>query len=626
MKRTNKFLYIVNLFAVSFILFLNIEEYIPNLKTPTYLISAINQKNEKSNDTEVWISNYKKPVLINKDIKNWFKKDGAYYSNGKEENYINIRNQEKITFIKHQWSGIVSIENTNTKEKEIIDLYSTTDDSYIYNLKILPTNHFFYYLIRILIFSFTIAFINILIKLVFLIKTPKFKFNLKISDKTIIISIIFFSLIPIIYLVTFYPGLLSGDSLGQWKQLTDFQFIDAHPAFHTLIYWLITRIYYSPVSIVIFQIISLSAIWVYGILSLIKNLKPNNLNRLLIILISLIFFAAPQNGLMAITLWKDVLFSYSILFLTINLFNIIFDIKWINKKNNQILLISSLVLVCLLRHNGIITFISTIVSLILIYKTKFLKITLISILVILLIKYPLYKILKVNKIEETFSSGYTLNYLNGYFYENQISKEKYKEFYNSLYPQKQASTFYNSYCINYGGNGLEKDFFIKNNNKINQYLKKEIIDNPNIFLKLIKKRASLVWQIKQPSDSYTYTTPIDDYKSRTILKENYNIDSFNPDSKLTFFIRKLVYLTESEKYKSLFWRPALSLIIILLISLYLFKKNKNNLLLLPLIPVITLSAGLILTIPGQDYRYLFSNYLISIYFILILLVFNKKLR
>lgn len=617
MNRHNKILYIINLFTVSFLVFLNIEYNLPSVRTPTYLITATSQKNIDSKNTEVWILNYKKSFLANIDQKKWLKKDGVYYSDGNKENYIKIKNQNQIIFIKHQWSGIVSIENTKTNEKEIIDLYSATGNSFIYNLEVLPVNKLSYYSIRTLIFFLIALLIHILIKLVLQIKIPKFKLKLKISDKTVFTLLILFSLFPIIYLIAFYPGLLSADSLDQWKQLTNFQLKDNHPAFHTLIYWLITRVYYSPISISIVQIICLSAIWIYGVKSIISNFKPSVTKKIFILFVSFIFFTSLQNGLMSITLWKDVLFSYSIFFLTINLFNIIFDKKWIEKNINKLLLISSLVFVFLLRHNGVLTYLGVSISLVLIYRTKFIKTILISFFIILLIKYPLYKLLKVTKIEGSVSAGYTLNYLNSYIYSNPILKEKYYNFYTNLYPKKDTDIFYSSYCGNYGATGLNYSFYLLNSNKINEYLKTEVINSPNILINEIKKRASLVWQIKQPSDSYTYISPIDDYGSRTTLKELYKIDSFNPDSKLTFFIRKLYYLSESDKYKSIFWRPALNLIVVLLISLYLLKKENNNLLFLPLIPILTLSAGLFLTIPGQDYRYLFSNFLISMYYVLL---------
>jgi hypothetical protein len=49
-----------------------------------------------------------------------------------------------------------------------------------------------------------------------------------------------------IYLFTFWPGLMSSDSFGQWHEIVTGVFYDAHPAIHTLTMWLITRLWFSP--------------------------------------------------------------------------------------------------------------------------------------------------------------------------------------------------------------------------------------------------------------------------------------------------------------------------------------------------------------------------------------------
>ena len=68
-----------------------------------------------------------------------------------------------------------------------------------------------------------------------------------------------------IYLLTFFPGLMSQDSIDQWAQVVSAHFNDAHPVFHTLLIWLITRFWFSPAAVVVFQIIILSLTVAWGI-------------------------------------------------------------------------------------------------------------------------------------------------------------------------------------------------------------------------------------------------------------------------------------------------------------------------------------------------------------------------
>jgi hypothetical protein len=55
------------------------------------------------------------------------------------------------------------------------------------------------------------------------------------------------------------------DSFDQWNQMVTGAVNNHHPAFHTFYMWLITRIYYSPATIAIFQIILFSLVISYGL-------------------------------------------------------------------------------------------------------------------------------------------------------------------------------------------------------------------------------------------------------------------------------------------------------------------------------------------------------------------------
>jgi hypothetical protein len=61
-----------------------------------------------------------------------------------------------------------------------------------------------------------------------------------------------------IYLLAYWPGLMSYDSLQQWEQMTTGQLDNWHPAFHTMSNWLITRLWLSPAAVALTQIATLS--------------------------------------------------------------------------------------------------------------------------------------------------------------------------------------------------------------------------------------------------------------------------------------------------------------------------------------------------------------------------------
>ncbi len=68
-----------------------------------------------------------------------------------------------------------------------------------------------------------------------------------------------------LYLLAFWPGIMSQDSVDQWHQLLQGRYEDAHPAFHTLTVWLITRVWLSPAAVALVQIVILSAAIGFGL-------------------------------------------------------------------------------------------------------------------------------------------------------------------------------------------------------------------------------------------------------------------------------------------------------------------------------------------------------------------------
>jgi hypothetical protein len=149
---------------------------------------------------------------------------------------------------------------------------------------------------------------------------------------------VFFSIpftLGIVYLLSFYPAIMSYDSIYQWDELSQFRFTNWHPAYHTILLWLITRIYFSPVSLALFQVAMFSSVMAYGL----WTLRDVGVPALLLILLDFFISILPMNGMMEITLWKDILYSIAVLLLIIILFKIILSNgEWITRGRNSVFL------------------------------------------------------------------------------------------------------------------------------------------------------------------------------------------------------------------------------------------------------------------------------------------------
>ena len=124
-----------------------------------------------------------------------------------------------------------------------------------------------------------------------------------------------------IYLLAFFPGMMSTDSAIQWKQVISGKFNDLHPVFHTLFIWLITRLWFSPATVALFQILSLSLTIGWGISILDEQGLPTWASWIL----AVIFAVSPVNAGLVITIWKDIPFSTCLLLLSLLILKVVFS-------------------------------------------------------------------------------------------------------------------------------------------------------------------------------------------------------------------------------------------------------------------------------------------------------------
>ncbi|MEG0408393.1 MAG: hypothetical protein RR623_05915, partial [Bacilli bacterium] len=131
--------------------------------------------------------------------------------------------------------------------------------------------------------------------------------------KNIIIFLIPF-IIFLIVLLAFYPGILSFDSINQWNQVQSGIINDAHPFLTTYIMFLLSKIWNSTAMICIFQIVVFSFVWSY-FCNYIRKISKYSFNKQIIFTVVMCLF--PIMFLYSITLWKDILYSYYLMFLSI---------------------------------------------------------------------------------------------------------------------------------------------------------------------------------------------------------------------------------------------------------------------------------------------------------------------
>jgi hypothetical protein len=152
-----------------------------------------------------------------------------------------------------------------------------------------------------------------------------------------------------IFLLAYWPGVMTSDSNDQWNQVFTGVFKGWHPAFHTFNVWLLTRLWASPAIVALAQIVATSLVIAWGLSELKKNGAPEWAIWVTVILFCMI----PIFPQVTVTLWKDVAYSLSILALSILALKIVFsEGTWLGTSSAWIKLGIVSALVALYRHNG----------------------------------------------------------------------------------------------------------------------------------------------------------------------------------------------------------------------------------------------------------------------------------
>ncbi|MHC1772086.1 MAG: hypothetical protein AB9907_10175 [Flexilinea sp.] len=314
-----------------------------------------------------------------------------------------------------------------------------------------------------------------------------------------------FILIFGVYLVAYNPAISSMDSQGQWWQATEMTPIDdAHTPFHTLYLRLLIHIIPSPLFISIVQILFFAGICSSFLTWLYQNGSPKKL----LILFTIFFAASPNNGLSVITIWKDIPFGISLLWLTFILSRIYYEQeKYLSKISAIAEITVCLLFVSLFRYNGLFAGIITAFILIILGIAKRNRSLILSVglfaVLLWVIMIPIYQNLEV--VELNFGSKesnlITVNDMIGIDRLGGTLSEKTTDLLNRITGNYKL-TDYSHFEVDYTWKSRADWSDIKTGELLRAY-GETIIKNPIKFLRVILMRTDYLWAVKEsPSGGF----------------------------------------------------------------------------------------------------------------------------
>ena len=429
------------------------------------------------------------------------------------------------------------------------------------------------------------------------------------NNKREIFIMISILLIYTLVFKSFYPGIFTYDSHVQWNEVITGKLTNSHPFLSTYFILLLSIIHKTTTPILFFQIIISSL----TITKIFKITRHTNMKLWLEIIVAILISSLQILFLYNITLWKDILYSYYLINYGIYLYewrinNYKFD------ENKYIIMGLLLFLVFNYRLNGmVVSPILLIITLIIMIRKKINKKNVLYLIVsfvflnLLLLIPKNYYLRKNPKDDNSVNIGTINTYIKwiygGYLTDGIITNNEDLKYLNLLTDIDEWKKVYNPYLIN-DTNVLYMDYeyLLKTQNKFRKIFIDATLNNPTSFIKHYLKADALL--INPLSKGYIYS-----YEFQGIPENN--------EIFINKIYRKLIIFTTSNKYISLFYKPANILYLCIIIVIILNKIEKTKKYWLSILPMLVNTLSLLPINIAQDLRYVYINYLTLIFIIII---------
>jgi len=414
-----------------------------------------------------------------------------------------------------------------------------------------------------------------------------------------------------LYLLAFWPGILSQDSIDQWGQMLQGHLIDKHPAFHTMLLWLITRLWLSPAAVALVQIALMAAIVGLGLAWLRSNGVPAWVTWVVCALVA----GSLVNGLMVVTLWKDILFTISDVALTLLVLSLVRSGP--QRLHNIAFLVglaSVGLLVALLRHNGPLVAFGTLGILICAYPRYWLRLGAVLACVVALwlgIRGPFYRALQVEPMPTWFALQPVMDDIGIFVSGGAIDRldAPSRQLLNALHPLADGwNAFDCRLPFAFMQEQMDLDVINKNSDRLTRINLALMVENPGFLIRRLFDCNSVVWRISQPEDGLLLSANLAlDSAGQTMLI----IRSPNPVGlqtrsrlpELESWLSRVYFLTQTPSVIGWVWRPALYTYLLCAGTLLAAVRLRNWRYLLLLAPAL-LTTLLYLLLPiSSEFRY-----------------------
>lgn len=411
------------------------------------------------------------------------------------------------------------------------------------------------------------------------------------------------AVVSVIYLFSTYPGIwLYDDVAVVWQQVCKREW----DAWHTLGYELFVALCSYFTENIFTVNVAQTILWIFLNSYILKVLQEESTRNMKIYTAILVFSTVPFNYLEV--MFKDVVFSMGILAVTVGIYHII-------KKKNivwQDILVLTVggAFTSLCRYTGNIVVLLALISLLVCFFVKNQKkicqylfgIIVVQVCIFLFVNVGLMHLLNVTKNPAYIKYTMPMLTISSAAYSGVEFDPEDAETLEKVMPIEEWGNCYNKYWADdvtrsWGKIGtridtvselVETEQYGKDLLKINAKL---LLHHPDIYVKSIFDMNNIMWKMAKPNDGYEWA-----------------ICTKSEDEQTTYLaLFKYTYLWTNFMYNMplteiIYARGGVALFTILFSGVIWILQRKRCFLIV-LVPIITYSCMLLITIPSQDARF-----------------------
>ena len=488
---------------------------------------------------------------------------------------------------------------------------------FIYPLSIKPTlsGILVYLLTAVWILPIISMFMNILY-----LCSDVFVKNKRISKYKLLFIMMVLLLLPALYnLFANNPGMSTGDTLVSMVNNAHhlYGMYDWHPAFYCMVLSAIQHVWDSTYAVIIVQYF----FWAYVNIELFMYLRKKGINDSVIIAVAALLGISAANFIHINTIWKDIPYALSVMWLVVILGKLSIDFELYNKKwYVYVELVVALLGTYLYRKNGFVTFIFVAISIFVVLRKNRKAVISIMIAMILIgvIKGQVYSHFGVRETGRNgMYIGLSQDILGVYYAGGDVSEDTL-QMINVMTGNNNAEYGYDPTFA-----GQTYDLVVAPRTFIANYLD-TFVKNPVLLIRALIDREDLAWDVIQGEDctvgcTNCYCTEDGQGDWNKYYPARVYRSLFSPMLQFT------TYTANNQCISSIEWRAGLLMLLSWITGFYLIMKRGFGEYLIIFVPVVGHFMSLVLSTGWTDFRYYWPLNLMNFSIILLsLVIINSK--